>query len=145
MQHIHMSDSFQISVRSTWANREIIMEIRTSKVTCSDLSVVWRTNWEEVNYGGYFLDIEMKETQHHKYPFSIYFPLNIALQLHSQIQTVIFAVNNYRKCHLVSKSSDAIHIYTSDYMCDVTATGTSELRSRTLASENPSICDIKVL
>ena len=68
------------------------MEIRTSNVPCSDLSVVWRMTWEEVNYGEYFLDIEMKERQHHKYPFSIHLPLNIALQLYSEIQTVIFAV-----------------------------------------------------
>ena len=41
----------QISIQSYWANREITMEIRTSNVPCPDLSVVWRTTWEESNHG----------------------------------------------------------------------------------------------
>ena len=44
---------FQISIRSSWANREITMEIRTSNVPCSDMRVVWRMTWEDVAHGRY--------------------------------------------------------------------------------------------
>ena len=43
----------QISIRSAWANRQINIEIRTSNITCSDLTVVWRMTWEESNHGMY--------------------------------------------------------------------------------------------
>ena len=42
---------FQISIQSAWANREISVEIRTSNVSCSDMCVVWRMTWDDVNYG----------------------------------------------------------------------------------------------
>ena len=54
-------DAFQISVRSSWANRQITIEIQTSNVPCSDLSVVWRMTWGDINHSGYtFVDFVLQ-------------------------------------------------------------------------------------
>ena len=45
-------------------------------------------------------------------------------------------------CELVTMESTAGNRYTCNYVCDVTARATTELK---MASENPAICDIKVL
>ena len=56
-------------------------------------------------------------------------------------------LGNYRKCNLVTIKSAAGNEYTCNYVCDVKTTGTTEIkiRSSTFASQNPAICDMKVL
>ena len=51
------------------------------------------------------------------------------------------------KCNSISMSTMAGNKYTCSTTCDVTTTGTIELKmtSETPASRNPAICDIKVL
>ena len=58
-----------------------------------------------------------------------------------------FYSGNYKKCDLVTMETTTDNKYTCNYVCDVTTTGTRELKimSRTLTSENPAICDVKVL
>ena len=70
--------------------------------------------------------------------------VNVFMQ---NLRCVFPYAGNYKKCSSVAMETTTGNKYTCRSTCDVTATGTTELKvtSKTPASSSPAICDIKVL
>ena len=60
---------------------------------------------------------------------------------------VCFYIENYKQCNSVTMETNTGNKYTCYSTCDVTTKGTTEIKitAETLTSNNPAICDIKVL
>ena len=69
------------------------------------------------------------------------------LKLSVYISLHYYVVGNYKKCSSVTMETNTGNNHTCRSTCDVTATGTTELKItlETLASSNPAICDVKAL